>query len=52
VDTLDLFRLYGTFGKSATDAGFLAHLDFDGSGTVDTLDLFRFYQRFGTVLAP
>jgi hypothetical protein len=50
VDTLDLFRVYGTFGKSPTDPGFLAYFDFDGSGTVDTLDLFRFYQRFGTSL--
>jgi hypothetical protein len=52
VDTLDLFGLYGAFGKADADAGFLAYFDFDGNGTVDTLDLFRFYQRFGTVLAP
>jgi hypothetical protein len=52
VDTLDLFRLYGAFGKSAAEAGFLAYLDADGNGSVDTLDLFRFYSRFGSILNP
>jgi hypothetical protein len=42
--------LFSTFGKHASDPGFVAYLDNNGDGVIDDTDLYAFLARFGTVL--
>jgi hypothetical protein len=47
VDGQDRDRFRSSFGKSATDVGYLWYFDFDGDGDVGGLDNGQFNRRFG-----